>query len=733
MRSGPRASAVRHAAGPPGPAGKVPPMTAPTHPTVPGPFGAGPSGAAPPGSASGSAPGASAVGTRFASRIALTPVLGSAGVPRIATGEQAMLARLFAAGKDPLTAAANELRSAQLACEDAAAAVEAEDRDLHEAFAYAREQLDLASRMTSETRVEDLPSFARLPWRPGALGAGAPGAGGGQGAALDLDAVLQEVPRLADPVATSREELYGLRGTLRSALAALSEDVRRLAATSRRGVGAAAVLPALALLTTSASRIERIADVVVSHRWTDDRPSTPQLPGVGGDVELYASGRAAPYRRASVAARVRFTPGRVEVTTAAGRVSIGQSEPIGGLLWVAPAARSALAEALAPDERWAGVPELDELGTVHVLDAAGRSLASFAVADWASQPTTVVDQALVDSTLGDVPLGAARGVLALEAVGVTRGATTIGVPLRRGVAHPPDADSSAGMLRPAPHRPPYRGREASVGRAALRRGWRGRWWNRDLGPGFTWSWPLRALAPWLVLAAPFVVWPGGGRGWFQVLVLLLTLAALVEPYVAWLAVWARDLAVRAPATARYRAGKGPFAPHLELRGPDLVLTSRSGHVTRVPGPSDGDLGVVRLVRLRSSGTWGFALADSRWRWRAVLPAHEWTPNGRYDALEEFARAAGLGLADQDVDPLPRLDQETVAPGRAAATRAFGPHVRGLLILGFFAAPAALVLLLVPAKPARPLWLSLAELLLTFGGAGVLALLARWRLRRGVVG
>lgn len=652
-------------------------------------------------------PHASGTARRFETRIGLTRPASAQTVPPGLTTAGSTAARLFATGKDPITCAADEVRGALLACEDAAAAVEHLDSDLFEAFGYARTQLDLAARMTADTRIPDLATYTRL--LPGVLG---------------TQSAVAGAPRLSEPVAASRETLYGLRATLSGALAFLAEAVRRLGAIPRRDALANSVLPIVGLVAVAASRVAHVADVVVAHHVVSTRPTPPELPGVGGDVELYAAGRAAPYRRAAMRARVRFTPGRVEITTASGRVSIGQDHPIGMLLWVAPGVTSAFEGVMDPREQDAPTPELDELGTVHVLDTAGRSLASLAVADWASQATTVVDQSLVDATFGDTPLGAARGVGAIEALGFARGATTIGVPLRRGLAHPPEAEGSLGLLRPAPQRLAYQGEAARPVPFGRRRGARRRFWNLDLGPTLRFSRYTRAALPWFVGLAPLVIWPGGGRYPFQIAWLVVTFALMLEPYAIWLWALARDQTIPVRASARYRAGAGPFAPRLELRGRDLVLTSRSGHRTRLPGPTDGDLGIVRIARLGWQGTtWGFALADARWRWRVVLPAHEWAGGGTAN-LEAFAREVGLTLADHEVAPLPRLGQETVAPGPTAAWRTLGPSVRGLLVHGIVLVPAALLSLL---GPTRSVWVSLALAALTFGGAGVLALLARLRL------
>ncbi|PWD49417.1 hypothetical protein C8046_00460 [Serinibacter arcticus] len=618
--------------------------------------------------------------------------------------------RLLALGGDPITAAVEAVRTALLAGADAVEITAGVDADLNEAFVYANEQLELAARMVADTVISDLPTFATVaqpfPFEPRTpLGA----------AVLDV------------PLASSTEVVYGLRESMRATLGGLATAVRTLGSVPRRGVPAVAVVPWLAEVALAAARVERLADVVVAHLHATRHPGTPELPGVGGDVELYPGGRAAPQRRWALRSRVRFTPGRVEIVSAAGRISVGQGSPIGSLLWVAPPVTGEVESVSAPEEGWAANLEQDPLGTVHVLDSAGRSLVALTVSDWASQATTVVDQALVDSTAGDLPLGAARGVYALQSLGFTRGATTIGVPLLRGVAHPPAAADGHGSVRAGEDRQPYRGRDLLAPRVAIRRRQRRRWWNTDLGPGTAVSGWLRPAAPWLLAVAPLVIWPGGGRNAFQVGVMLLALVVVAEPWLSWLLALLRDAVPRPTRLAVYSPA-APGRPRLSLTERFLVVRSASGHETWVPGPQDADLGVTRLVRLLSSDVaWGFALSDARGRWRAVLPAAEWAPTGRYEELEAFARTARLELAEQEAPPLPRLAQENAVRGsRGAADRTFGPRPRALVILGLVSTPAALLTL---AGPARSQWLALTTLLLTYGGAAVISVLTHRRLGR----
>lgn len=649
---------------------------------------------------------------RFAARV--SQVTRSASLPPCGPDPRLVVngpaTRLLALDADPVAGATEAVRTALLGVEDAVELLAGVDGDLHEAFSYAREQLDLAARMVGDTSIADLAAFAAnpapFPFEP----------------RTPLGALVLDVP-----LATSTELIYGLRVSLRTALTSLASAVRTLGSVPRRHTPAVVIVPWLAEVALAAARVERLADVVVAHAHATAHPGTPELPGVGGDVELYPTGRAAPVRRWAQRARVRFTPGRVEIVTSSGRVSVGQSSPIGSLLWVAPPVATAPEVATAPQEALVVGPEHDSLGTVHVLDTAGRSLVAFVVADWASQPTTVVDQALVDTTIGDLPLGAARGVLALHSIGVARGATTIGVPLLRGVAHPPPATDSLGTLRAGEDRQPYRGRDLAPLRVNARRRARARWWNTDLGPVLPFSGWVRPFTPWLIALAPLLIWPGGGRNAFQVSVLVLALAVVAEPWVSWLAALLRDAVPRPARRATYSPGT-PGRPRLTLTDRFLVVRSASGHETWVPGPQDADLGVTRLVRLlQGDRAWGFALSDARGRWRAVLPAAEWAPADRYGDLESFARRARLELADQEAAPLPRLGQETVVRGSTAAgARTFGPRPRGLLILGFAATPAALISI---AGPDRSQWLAVVTIALTYGGAAAVTLATHLRLGR----
>lgn len=623
--------------------------------------------------------------------------------------------RLLAMGPDPVESATTAVRTALAATQEAQTILESVDPDLREAFEFAQRQLDLAARMVSEVSIV---AIALTPLRrsPGVQLSG------------DLPAVLG-APTLGEPALTAREPLYGLRTTLRAALAYLGDAVGALGNTQRRGAVAHLVLGPLGRVALGAAYVERAAEAVVAHAYNVLSPGTPTLPGVGGDVELYAGAHALPVRRWAMRSRIRFTPGRVEVVTSTGRISIGHVSPIGSLLWVAPPVRTRIEEDFDPSEQWADLAEHDELGTIHVLDTTGRSVASFVVADWASQPTTVVDQALVDSTAGDIPLGAARGIWAVESLGFTRGATTIGVPLVRGLAHPPSAEGAHGPLRPGPHKQPYTGRQATPAAAAKRRLWRHRAWNRDIGPGTPIAFATRPLAPYLVAFAPLVLWPAGGRTWFQWAFLIATLIALVEPWAGWLWALGRDIVARPRRTATYRVGsilRGRST--LSLNGRDLVVRTASGHETWLPGPADADLGVVRIVRLlEGDRAWGFALADARGRWRAVLPALIWTPGGKYERLEAFARSTRLELADQEARVLPRLGREVVSAGSdLAAQRTWGPRVRGLFLLGCFAVPATAISL---AGPTRSLNIGLVSIAICWGGAVLLGLTSRLRLGR----
>lgn len=186
-------------------------------------------------------------GRRFASRVGLAAPVSARAIPRAFLDATAAPARLYATGHDPVTAAANEVHAALAACEDAIDSVGTSDEDLREAFEFARKQLDLAARMTADTTVTHLQRVASLP-----VGA-------------SRHAAITDTPRLQVPVNESREELYGLRATLRGALSFLADAVRDLSALHRRGASVDAALPVLGLIAVSATRLIRIADVVVAH------------------------------------------------------------------------------------------------------------------------------------------------------------------------------------------------------------------------------------------------------------------------------------------------------------------------------------------------------------------------------------------------------------------------------------------------------------------------------------
>ncbi len=71
--------------------------------------------------------------------------------------------RLLALDADPVAGATEAVRTALLAAEDAVDVLAGVDDDLHEAFSYAREQLDLAARMVGDTSIADLAVFAANP------------------------------------------------------------------------------------------------------------------------------------------------------------------------------------------------------------------------------------------------------------------------------------------------------------------------------------------------------------------------------------------------------------------------------------------------------------------------------------------------------------------------------------------------------------------------------------------
>ncbi|ACQ79875.1 hypothetical protein Bcav_1619 [Beutenbergia cavernae DSM 12333] len=617
-------------------------------------------------------------------------------------------ARLLALSDDPVAEAGSQVERAQVAVADALGL--GVDADLTEALEYAAGQLDAARRMIAEVRIQDLDLPAvraktlEIPGDPPVV----------------LGAATLEVPALGDGI-------YGLTLSLRGILTYLTQAVSRLGGTPRRGAAARNCLGPLGSVAMGATYVERACGVIASQAWGFDRPGMPRLPGLGGEIELRASPRATPARRWARRSRLRFLPGRVDAVTASGRTSIGHDVAIAAMLHVPPPGVTALELRYDDAERYAEIGEFDELGTVHLLDAEGRSLGTFAIADWLAQPEVLVDQPQVDPTIPDAPLGVRRGVWALDAAGLAHAAATVGVPLRQGVAHPPAAASTVGLIRPGPQRQPYRGLGARADSALRRRRGRLRFWDTDLGPGTPAGTVLRGLGPYVVAATPFVLWPGGGRSWFAWVMVALTAAAVLDPWVAWIADAVADRVPRPRATATYRPRSAApwgfrWRARLALVGGEVLVRGGGGHEAWIPGPGDPDLGVTRIVRLLDGGTaWGVALADRSGHWRLVLDAATWAPRG-FAGLESFARDAGLELADQEAPPLPRLGQDVFTAGsRRSADRTTGPRLRGSMLLGSWALVPCLVTIW---GPDRSFLLCVLVLGVTWGAALILMLVNR---------
>ena len=169
--------------------------------------------------------------------------------------------RLLAMGPDPVESATTAVRTALAATQEAQTILESVDPDLREAFEFAQRQLDLAARMVSEVSIV---AIALTPLRrsPGVQLSG------------DLPAVLG-APTLGEPALTAREPLYGLRTTLRAALAYLGDAVGALGNTQRRGAVAHLVLGPLGRVALGAAYVERAAEAVVAHAYNVLSPGTP--------------------------------------------------------------------------------------------------------------------------------------------------------------------------------------------------------------------------------------------------------------------------------------------------------------------------------------------------------------------------------------------------------------------------------------------------------------------------
>lgn len=514
------------------------------------------------------------------------------------------------------------------------------------------------------------------------------------------------------------EPVYGFRSALDGTRRYLKEtsDAIRMGA---RTWGAQRLVQAGGL-AHAASAVDHLAAVFTAAMWDFERPGMPALPSKSGRIELRASPRAAPMTTWARYARVMFLTDRVELTTASGRQIIGDEDPIAFLLHVVPPSPTTAVAAYDPAEPYAPVPLHDELGVVHLCNGEGQSMGAIAVADWLAQPELTVAQAAVVQPSERIR-AYDRLVWALEASGITAGAATLRVGIRRGVQHPPHVDPgrlsvttkpgrtlvpaaqppplAAEVVRPGPHLMPYRGWAAHPARALVRRQRRHKVRQLDLGPSSRVTEVLRA-------AYPTALWVGLlGTGyllqeqWWVRLLVIVAFLAVLEPWVTWAVRWFTDRDMRR-MVAVYRPGGSAsvsraFQLHAKLMfdGANIGVRTGSRHEAWVAAGTDGDLGVVALHRLvHEERAWSFALVDRLGRWRLVLPADAWAPDGDLTGLAGFARAADLELHDSPAAP-PEVREDVMLEDSAfARARSHGPRTRGMVLASVHALAALVVTL-----------------------------------------
>lgn len=628
-----------------------------------------------------------------------------AATPRTTT--QLLLAR----GGDPFAQARASVESAHRSVTELLAFLPPDQRGLARRFRNVQTMLVHA--------LEHLPGASPVPLA--AIRTLAVAAGWGEAV------VVSGAPNGRDPVNpdAQAEPVYGFRGAL--------EGTRRYLQQATEGLGQAPArwgaqhLARAGAVAHAASAVDHLAAVFAAAMWDFERPGMPPLPSKVGRIELRASPRSAPQTTWARYARAMFLSDRVELTTAQGRRVIGTDAPIAFLMHVVPPSPTSAVLAYDPAERWAPVPLHDELGVVHLCDAEGRSMGAIAVADWLAQPQLTVAQGAQAHT-GERLRAYDRLVHPIEASGISAGAATLRVPIRRGVVHPPHVDPdrltppprrrvggagadatppaalappvAAEVIRPAPHLLPYSGMAASPGRALLRRQRRHK--ARQLDPG-----PSSPATELLRILYPTALWVGGlGTGyllaeqWWVRLAVLVAVAAVVEPWLTWVVRRVADLD-RRRMRAVYRPGVGPdqtrrFHRHAALLFDGANIGARTGthHEVWIAAPSDADLGVIELRRLLHDGdAWGYALVDRRGTWRLVLPADLWAPDGDLTGLAGFAQAAGLTVGDETAPPPAEItDDVTLESSPSVVRRSRGPLTRGMVLMSVHSGAAFLVTL-----------------------------------------
>ncbi|SEE25125.1 hypothetical protein [Ruania alba] len=629
------------------------------------------------------------------------------------TATQLLLAR----GGDPFDQARSAVDEARRSVTELLAVLPTQQQGLRETFTRLASGLSLAEQRLSGWQLSEVES--RTLAMPTVTSWGEP--------TMGPDAPVGSTPAAENP---DDEPVYGFRTLLGPAVGRLEAAASRLPPAGTYPSGGMHRLMLAGEVAEAARAADHITCVFTAAVWDFERPAMPLNPAGSGRIELRSSARAAPQRRWARRARVLFSSGRVQITTSAGVRVIGEEEPIASLMHVSPPTPRDVLAGYDPAERWAPVPLYDELGVIHFCSESGYSLGAVAVADWLTQPEYQVGQ--YRATVPAAEQLRARDLLVwgLDTAGFTQGAALLGVPIRRGVMHPPSAGplqapsgwrsraqqammpqggvaprslASPGatgfdpeplidLLRPAPHLQEYRGGGTRPTVAYKRRAKRRRFWRGDTGPASPANWVLRGPAAWAIVI--------GGIGsayllaetWFIRLCVLWAVAAVIEPWLWWCYELLRDRRARRPA-AVYHPGRSSgrtrgFARRTALLydGSDLGVRGPGGHEAWVAGPHDTERGVVAMRRLMDDGgPWAVALVDRTGRWRAVLPFDHWVPSDDLTSLAGFAETAGLTVGDTYATRVLPTDDVFTDASPTSRARSTGPASRGLLILGFWAA------------------------------------------------
>lgn len=560
--------------------------------------------------------------------------------------------------------------------------------------------------------------------------------------------VLDGAPVGSEPVPADHQDdpVYGFRPALRAAKDYLRTTTEAAVAFRGPNLNNLHALYLAATMAHAATMIDRLAAVFTAAAWDFERPAMPQLPSGSGRIELRAGPRAIPQTRWARYARVMFLSNRVELTTSEGHEVIGSERPIAFLLHVVPAAPTSAVLRADPAERYTDIPLYDELGLIHFCDDTGRSMGAIAVADWLAQPEITVAQPASTHTGPRNLHQHGRLVWSLQASGIVAGAAVLGVGIRRAVAHPPpshdpqetaspvlaDPRPLARVIRPGPQLQPHRGLAARRKSASRRRT------RNRIAVG-----PASLLQPALqYLAIPAIIVGGLGLavanrpGWIVQSAVVIALLAVLEPWLVFAGEWLRDRDWR-KMVAVYRPGRGPgssrqFAQRAALLfdGSNIGARGADGHEAWVAASSDADLGVTTVLRLIDDGrAWAFAFADRLGRWRLVLPASTWAPDGDLNGLAGFAQSSGLSVADANATPFTRSVDPFDATGTERLRRSRGPATRAMVWL---AGSAGITLLLTLFSSFTAAVFLLAIAVLAVGPVIVRAVVVRWLNQSSVV-